>query len=190
MASYQPIFDLRTDWVAGVQVLDAQPGDARRSLGRLRMLPPTTFVVVEETGPAFDAAVRALPATRLIVRVERRSFERRLPLPRGLRRFRAAGGRLAADASLGSLRRIARLGPHLLYLDPQDTHLIDREPASRTGAIGLVAAAIEMGAAVVATRIETRSELDALRGIGVSYGQGPLLAEPRAVAGPADASAA
>lgn len=184
MASYQPIFDLATDWVAGVQVRDLHPDETRDSLRRLALLPPTVFIVVDESAdPTLDAPLREIPATRLIVRIGRRSIDRLARLPRALRRFRARGGRLALDAADASPRQIVRLSPSLLYLDARDTHRIGLQPAARAGAIALVAQALQAGAAVVAPAIRERLELTTLRGIGVSYGQGPLLADALPVDG-------
>ena len=178
MASYQPIFDLATDWVAGVQVVDLKPHQTRDALRRLALLPPTTFIVVDESAdPTLDGLLREIPPSRLVVRVGERAFDRPGPLPRPLRRFRARGGRLALDAALVSTRQIVRLAPCLLYLDPRDTHRIDDQPATRVGAIAVVAQALQAGALVAAPDIRGRRELAALRGIGVSYGQGPLLAD-------------
>jgi hypothetical protein len=88
--------------------------------------------------------------------------------------------RLAIDdagAGFASLRHILQLDADVIKLDMSLTHHIDRERPAALAA-GLISFASEIGAAIVAEGIETESELEALRGLGVAFGQGFFLARP------------
>ncbi|MFY9488894.1 MAG: EAL domain-containing protein, partial [Solirubrobacterales bacterium] len=58
------------------------------------------------------------------------------------------------------------------------TRGIDTDQARRALAKGLITFAHEIGAEIVAEGVETESELDCLRELGVSYGQGYILGRP------------
>lgn len=95
--------------------------------------------------------------------------------------LRELGGRLAVDdvgAGFASLQHILRLAPDEIKLDVGLTRGIDGDRARRALAFGLVSFANELGCSVVAEGIETREELDALRSLGVSLGQGYFLSPP------------
>jgi EAL domain-containing protein (putative c-di-GMP-specific phosphodiesterase class I) len=98
--------------------------------------------------------------------------------------LRELGGKLAVDdvgAGFASLQHILRLAPDEIKLDVGLTGGIDVDPARRALAFGLVSFGNELGCSVVAERIETREELDALRSLGVSLGQGYFLGRPHAL---------
>jgi EAL domain-containing protein (putative c-di-GMP-specific phosphodiesterase class I) len=91
------------------------------------------------------------------------------------------GGKLAVDdvgAGFASLQHILRLAPDEIKLDVGLTRGIDVDRARRALALGLVSFAAELGCSVVAEGIESREELDALRSLGVSLGQGYFLGAP------------
>jgi EAL domain-containing protein (putative c-di-GMP-specific phosphodiesterase class I)/CheY-like chemotaxis protein len=99
--------------------------------------------------------------------------------------FRAAGGRLAVDdagAGFASLRHILWLEPDIIKLDISLTRDIDTDRRRRALAAALITFASEMGIAIVAEGIETRAELEALRSLGVQFGQGYFLRRPCALA--------
>src|SRR5680860_1166800 len=83
-----------------------------------------------------------------------------------------------AGAGFASLRHVLGLHPDAVKLDLSLTRDIDRDPVRRALAASLVTFAREIGAAIVAEGIETRAELEALRALGVTHGQGYLLARP------------
>jgi EAL domain-containing protein (putative c-di-GMP-specific phosphodiesterase class I)/CheY-like chemotaxis protein len=98
-----------------------------------------------------------------------------------LQPLRRQGLRLAVDdagAGFASLRHILRLGPDLIKLDRSITAGIGTESASRALASALTSFAAEIGASMTAEGIETESELEALRAMGVPQGQGYLLGRP------------
>jgi EAL domain-containing protein (putative c-di-GMP-specific phosphodiesterase class I) len=98
-----------------------------------------------------------------------------------LSRVRERGARLAVDdtgAGFASLGHILRLRPELIKLDCQFTRGIDTDPTRRSLAHALVSFAHDIGAEVVSEGIETAAELDAVRALGVPYGQGYFLSRP------------
>jgi hypothetical protein len=83
-----------------------------------------------------------------------------------------------AGAGFASLRHVLGLHPDVIKLDLSLTRTIDSDPVRRALAASLVAFAREIGATIVAEGIETRAELEALRALGVTHGQGYYLARP------------
>jgi EAL domain-containing protein (putative c-di-GMP-specific phosphodiesterase class I) len=98
-----------------------------------------------------------------------------------LSHLRGLGARIAIDdvgAGFASLRHILRLAPDVLKLDPSLTHGVETDPGSRALTSALVDFARNTGALITAEGIETESELDLLRELGVDHGQGYLLGRP------------
>ena len=94
---------------------------------------------------------------------------------------RSLGTRLAVDdtgAGVSSLAHILRLAPDWIKLDRILTTGVDRDPVRRALSSSLVSFAEETGAQIVAEGIETEGELEALRGLGIRYGQGFYLRQP------------
>jgi diguanylate cyclase (GGDEF)-like protein len=85
-----------------------------------------------------------------------------------------------AGAGFASLKHVLGLHPDVIKLDLSLTRDIDTDPVRRALAASLVAFAREVGAGIVAEGIETRGELEALRALGVTHGQGYYLARPSA----------
>jgi EAL domain-containing protein (putative c-di-GMP-specific phosphodiesterase class I) len=95
--------------------------------------------------------------------------------------LRSRGAQLMVDdagAGFASFKHIVDLKPDVIKLDLSLTRDIDTDPLRRALAASVLAFADEVGASIVAEGIETYSELDALRALGVRYGQGYLLARP------------
>ena len=91
------------------------------------------------------------------------------------------GVRIAVDdagAGYAGLRQILEMRPDVVKLDIALVHGIDGDPARRALASAMVAFAFDTGATVLAEGIETTDELETLRSLGVSLGQGFLLARP------------
>jgi EAL domain-containing protein (putative c-di-GMP-specific phosphodiesterase class I)/CheY-like chemotaxis protein len=96
-------------------------------------------------------------------------------------RFRRDGIRVAIDdagAGYASLHHILKLAPDIIKLDISLTRDIDRDPIKRALAVSLVQFAKETGAIVIAEGIETAAELETLRALAVSWGQGYHLGYP------------
>jgi len=102
-------------------------------------------------------------------------------LNESLRAFRDQGGRLAVDdagAGFSSLRHILRLVPDYIKLDGALTRGIDSDQTRRALGAALISFASEIGVPIIAEGIETQEEVDALRALKVSCGQGFFLGEP------------
>ena len=99
----------------------------------------------------------------------------------GLDALRTSGCRIAVDdagAGYSSLRHILRLRPDYIKLDMTLTRGIDTDGDRRALASSLLTFANEVSATVIAEGIETPAELDTLRGLGATLGQGFFLARP------------
>ncbi|MCD6727170.1 MAG: EAL domain-containing protein [Solirubrobacteraceae bacterium] len=110
--------------------------------------------------------------------IEVGNYER---LQDALYEVRASGARLAIDdagAGFAGLTRILKLAPDLIKLDRELTGGIDLDPVRRSLAAALVSFAAQTGAQIVAEGIETEDELEAVRELGISFGQGYLLGRP------------
>jgi EAL domain-containing protein (putative c-di-GMP-specific phosphodiesterase class I) len=93
----------------------------------------------------------------------------------------AQGIRIAVDdagSGYAGLRQILEMRPDVVKLDIALVRGIDTDPARRALASAMVAFASDTGAIVLAEGIETTGELDTLRSLGVTLGQGFLLARP------------
>jgi EAL domain-containing protein (putative c-di-GMP-specific phosphodiesterase class I) len=95
--------------------------------------------------------------------------------------LRARGVRVAIDdvgAGYSSFRHVLELAPDAIKLDRCFTSGIEHDRARRAMAAGFVHFAREMGIDLIAEGIETESELEAVRSLGVTLGQGYLIARP------------
>lgn len=102
-------------------------------------------------------------------------------LTSALDRLRTQGARIAIDdagAGFSSLRHIVQLRPDIIKLDISLTRAVDTDVARRALASALIFFAREIGASIVAEGIETEAELQALKALGISAGQGYLLGRP------------
>jgi EAL domain-containing protein (putative c-di-GMP-specific phosphodiesterase class I) len=102
-------------------------------------------------------------------------------LVRALDGLRSQGVRVAVDdtgAGYAGLAHILRLRPDIIKLDIDLTRGIDADPVRRALAASLVAFGGDIGATITAEGIETGEELEALRTLGVTCGQGYYLARP------------
>ncbi|HET6771142.1 MAG TPA: EAL domain-containing protein [Actinomycetota bacterium] len=135
------------------------------------------------TSPSFAQVLQGFPLDRLVVEVtEHAPVDDYEALDAVVAPLRAAGCRLAVDdvgAGFSSLRHILRLGPDIIKLDISLTRHIDSDPPRRALATALISFASAIKAAIVAEGIETQDEVDALRGLGVTYGQGYHLSRPQ-----------
>jgi EAL domain-containing protein (putative c-di-GMP-specific phosphodiesterase class I) len=104
---------------------------------------------------------------------------------RHLGRLRSCGAMIAIDdagTGYAGLQHILRLQPDVVKLDRDLISRIDSDPARLALSSSLAKFASDIGAVLVAEGIETRAELDVLRGLGIPWGQGFFLGRP----GPAD----
>jgi EAL domain-containing protein (putative c-di-GMP-specific phosphodiesterase class I) len=85
-----------------------------------------------------------------------------------------------AGAGYASLRHILWLTPDWIKLDISITRNVDHDPARAALAAALIRFATEVGSKIIAEGVETKAELDALRGLGATAAQGYHLARPAA----------
>ncbi len=83
-----------------------------------------------------------------------------------------------AGAGFASLHHILELAPDLVKLDISLVRGIDADPARQALISGMGYFAVKRKLHLIAEGIETRQELDALRRLGIRYGQGYLLGRP------------
>jgi EAL domain-containing protein (putative c-di-GMP-specific phosphodiesterase class I) len=83
-----------------------------------------------------------------------------------------------AGAGFASLAHILALRARYVKLDRSWVIGIDVEPAKQALVAGLQGFATETGASLIAEGIETPAQLEAVRALGVTYGQGYLLGRP------------
>ena len=122
--------------------------------------------------------------SRIVVEItEYASVEDYAPLTTALGMLKQVGARVAVDdvgAGFANLRQIHNVEPDIIKCDLMlSRHVVD-DRRSRAMVAALVSFARESGASVVAEGIETYEQLDALRDLGVHYGQGYLLGRPTA----------
>lgn len=158
-----------------------------RALALQEDLPEGAMLTVNVSAQAVhDGRVRRLllqaRPQSLIVELTEEGLARDLALLRDdLAPLLRRGVRLAVDdmgAGYSNLRQITALGPSLVKLDRTLVHGIDSSPAQFALIDALIGYAQRTGAQIVAEGIETETELEVLRALGVPYGQGYLLARP------------
>ena len=212
----QPIVDLRSGRVAGVEALSRFPGwqggspadvfEAAHQVGRGADLElaaiDAALQVLPSLPPQVYLSVNASPATVLDERLLRRlaaSPHGRIvveitahvavsdypPLLAALDRLAKLGVAVAVDdagSGFASLQHVLTVSPQVIKLDVGLVRGIDTDLSRRALARAMVLFADELGARLVAEGVETSSELETLRELGVRYGQGYHLARPAPVA--------
>jgi EAL domain-containing protein (putative c-di-GMP-specific phosphodiesterase class I) len=93
---------------------------------------------------------------------------------------RRDGGRIAAaaGASPGGLDGLPRLRPDVLKVGRDFVSGLESEPAQRAVVEGLVQLVSALGGRVLAVGVEHSSQLDSLRQVGITLGQGFVLGRP------------
>jgi len=123
-----------------------------------------------------------MPAERIVLEItEHAHVDDYEGLLRALEPLRSRGVRLAVDdagAGFSSLQHILQLRPDVIKLDMALTRHINLDPARRALASALVAFARNTNSRIVAEGVETASELEALRAIGIEKAQGYFLGRP------------
>src|SRR5581483_3375243 len=154
---------------------------ARRALAQLAVLPDGIALTINVgphavLSPSFAALLLDVPSRRVILELTEHTAVDDYPaLVATLRALRRTGTRMAIDdtgSGYSSLAHILKLAPDFIKLDRELTSGIDLDPVRRALATSLVAFAGETGAQIIAEGVETEGEVEALRRIGVRYGQG------------------
>lgn len=179
-------------WRVGLG-LELELAAVRAALAHLERIPTGPYLSINVSpgtaiSPRLTDLAGRFPAGRIVLEItEHARVADYEALNLALRELRAQGLRLAVDdagAGFASLRHILRLAPDLIKLDRSITEGIDRGSASRALGRALTSFAREIGASITAEGIETESERDALRAMGVPAGQGYFLARPGALPWP------
>lgn len=160
---------------------------AAAGLAGLEQLPPELSLSVNVSPataiePGLLDLLSGVPGDRVVLELtEHTPVHDYRPLATALASIRERGVRIAVDdtgAGYSGLQHLLRLAPDVIKLDIGLTSGIDVDPAKRALSTALVTFAADIGARVVAEGIETHAELAALRGLGIGFGQGYLLARP------------
>lgn len=166
---------------------DLELAAVRAALSHLEILPPGAFLSVNAStptvaSPAFLAAVRGVPAGKLVVELtDHIHIEDDRALGRALATLGMAGVQIAtdvSDAGFEILSHLLQLTPDIIKLDGLLVRGIDTDPVRRVLGQTIVGFASDIGASVVGESIQTNAELAMLKAIGVRSGQGRLLAAP------------
>lgn len=157
------------------------------ALAQLHRVPPQAYLAMNISpatlcSPAATELLERVANSRLVVELTEHSQVGDCEaLRRAITRLRSQGVRIAVDdagSAFASLRHILSVHPDIIKIDVAITRDIDTDSARRALAASLVTFGREIDATVVAEGIETREELETLRGLELSYGQGSYLACP------------
>lgn len=159
-----------------------------RTLERMDEVPDGHFVAINLSDAALEdpeirRALSTGPAERLVVELTEHDLpvddERLLATVTGLRR--ELGIRFALDdvgGGYSGLARVLRLEPDIVKIDRSIVGGVFDEPRRQAMLMAFATFARATGCDLVAEGIEQQQDLDALRILGVSHGQGFFLAEP------------
>ncbi|MEE2764841.1 MAG: EAL domain-containing protein [Pseudomonadota bacterium] len=103
------------------------------------------------------------------------------PLRTAIKKLRNFGATIAIDdvgAGYSGLNHILRLQPDMLKLDLTLVSGIYEDPSKQALATAVATFAARTGIQVIAEGVETAREMDALRLLGINYGQGYHFAKP------------
>jgi EAL domain-containing protein (putative c-di-GMP-specific phosphodiesterase class I) len=166
---------------------DLELASIRLAVASIPLLPEQVYLSINASPELIVLwADRALPAGvpyhRLVLEItEHVPIDDYEELLSALRPLRERGVRIAIDdagAGYSSFRHILLIKPDVIKLDISITRGIDQDPARRALASALISFAAEIDASLVAEGVETVAELNTLRGLGVTLGQGYLFARP------------
>lgn len=162
-----------------------------RALNESHALPANTYIALNASPATIVAgdlsAIIALARGRQIVLeiTEHAHIEDYDSFAKALEPLRAQGVRLAIDdagAGYSSLRHILQLTPDLIKLDRALIADVGIDPSRRAMVAALLAFARETAADIVAEGVETASELEMLRTLGIDLVQGYWLGRPASCA--------
>jgi EAL domain-containing protein (putative c-di-GMP-specific phosphodiesterase class I)/CheY-like chemotaxis protein len=172
--------------------VDLEIAAVEAALAQLDRLPSGAYLTVNVSpqaviSGAFLEALQQMPVEKLVIEMtEHAEVTDYVSLNRRLDQLRQRGGRLAVDdagAGFANFRHILQISPEFIKLDITLTRNIDTDRGRRALAAAIISFASEMGAAIIAEGIETRSEMDVLRSLGVTLGQGYYLGRPGSLDG-------
>ncbi len=151
------------------------------------LLPDDVYIAINASpatilSPGFANTFDGYPCERIVLEItEHAPVEEYTHLVAVMSAMRQKGIRLAIDdagAGYSSLQHIIQLQPDIIKLDMGLTRNIDHDPARRALASALIFFARETGCQIVAEGIETAAEMETLKLLGITKGQGYLLGRP------------
>lgn len=166
---------------------DLEVACAATALGALQVLRDDLSIAINMSphtlsSAAFRRLLREHDGKRVIIEItEHAQVKDYNQLRSTLNEIRATGVRIAVDdagAGFASLRHILRFEPEIIKLDRELTEGIDHDRQQQALAAGLISFAGRVGARIVAEGIETQEQVNALRMLGVRWGQGYYFAHP------------
>lgn len=166
--------------------LDLETATMRRALERAQALPEALLLGLNLSprlvvgDPGLPDRLRAQPRAVVLEITEHDHIDDYDAVKAAMASFGPSVQIAVDDAGAGyaSLIHVLTLAPDWVKLDRLWVHGIDADPARQALVAGLVHFARETGTALVAEGIETTTELEVLRGLGVELGQGFLLDHP------------
>ncbi len=173
-------------WRVGLGI-ELEIAAVRGAIAQMPNLPEKAYLsfnVSPETlqSEAFTEAVSRVPGDRIVVEVtEHAAVKEYEPLIDAIERLRRQGIRLAVDdvgAGYSGLNHIVRVAPSMLKLDLGLTRDVDRDRVKQALAAASVVFASRVGLDIVSEGVETAQEAEALRLLGIRYGQGYHFARP------------
>ncbi|HEY8739485.1 MAG TPA: EAL domain-containing protein [Candidatus Dormibacteraeota bacterium] len=171
----------------------------RDALLQLDRLPPSCYMSINASpetanAPGLAQALADVPLDRVVLEVtEHDAVADYQVLLHSLQDLRANGLRLAVDdmgSGYANLRHILQLAPDIIKLDVELTRGIDQDTPRRALAASFASFATQIGAKIVAEGIETETEFNVLKDLGVQLGQGYYMARPGPLPLPAGLRAA
>ncbi|QCB97600.1 EAL domain-containing protein [Arthrobacter sp. PAMC25564] len=213
LTAFQPIFDLSTGAVIGVEAFTRFVSDGPDAAGwfaeaaeeRLgselefaalecaltaaQSLPAHLYVALKLSpdtclDPLLPEVLQAsaLAPDRMVLQLtDPLTAEQAAALVPALLPLRRRGVRLAVDhvgSYFDSIRHTRLLGPDIIKLDRNLIAGIDTDTLRHAFGEAMTVLAEEIGAALIAEGIETRDELGAVTGLGMTAGQGYFLGRP------------
>jgi EAL domain-containing protein (putative c-di-GMP-specific phosphodiesterase class I)/ActR/RegA family two-component response regulator len=183
------------EWFAAAAEIDLairlEVTAVKKAIAQRSQLPPGVFMAVNLSpealvSPDVQGVIPNDFADRLVVELTEHSPVLDYPaLAVAFSPLRAAGASLAIDdagAGFASLRHLLELAPQYIKLDISITQKLEHDRTAYALAVALTSFAAAIDAMIIAEGIETESQYNALRALGVRLGQGYYLAKPGSLA--------
>lgn len=164
----------------------------QRALAAISSFPDSVHLAINASpqtilSRGFREILDGLPSERLVLEItEHAHIDDYEQLTAALQPLRDLGVRIAVDdagAGYSCLQHILHLRPDLIKLDMSLTRHINIDSARRALTTALISFAHKTNSRIVAEGVETASELETLKALGVEKAQGFFLARPMALEG-------
>ncbi|WP_376874303.1 EAL domain-containing protein [Albirhodobacter sp. R86504] len=168
--------------IQAVRQLITQTHDRLDELGFVSFNLSQSVLQMETLQVLYERGCEGVPKNGYIVEIsEAEAVENFCELRTALVRMRQAGLKIAIDdvgAGQSGLRHILMLEPDIIKIDVSVTARIETHTASRAMMAALNSYGAQTDCEIIAEGIETSEQLNILRGLGTSMGQGFLLGRP------------